>query len=208
MFTQIFDISLPLNKDTVIFPGDAPLTIQPVHHAGKPLPRLSRMSLGSHTGTHVDVPSHFIAEGKTLDQISLDHFIGECRVLDLTTCESIITADDLARHTIQAGERILLKTKNSFTDRTRFVDSYVCLDESAGQYLVERKVSLVGIDYLSIEKPAAPGHPVHTALLGSDIPILETILLEQVEPGSYFLVAQPLAFTALDASPVRALLLR
>lgn len=207
-YKSIIDISLPLNAESLLYPGDPAVVIEPETHAGKLLPRLSKISLGSHSGSHVDAPSHFVEAGKTVDRIPLEHFIGSCRVLDMTSCAEAVTRADLTPYNIKLGERILLKTKNSLLDYKNFRTNYVYLASDAASYLAELSIALIGIDYLSVKQKGAADNTAHMAFLEKNIPILESICLAGAEPGNYFLAALPLAFTAIDGSPVRAVLLR
>jgi arylformamidase len=207
-YKNIIDISLPLNAESLLYPGDPAIVIEPEMHDGKLLPRLSKIILGSHSGSHIDAPSHFVETGKTVDHIPLKHFIGSCRVLDMTHCMEAVTKADLTSCHIELGERILLKTKNSLLDYRNFRTDYIYLASDAASYLSELPIALIGIDYLSVKQKGAVDNTAHMAFLEKNIPILESICLANVEPGSYFLAALPLAFTAIDGSPVRAVLLQ
>jgi len=202
--TVIIDISLPLNEHTVPYPGNPEIKIESQKSStGQTI--ISKISLGSHSGTHIDAPSHVFAE-KTIDQIPLDTFIGPCRVLDFTNSEKFISKDDLQSKDIKEGERILFKTKNSLRGFETFHDDFIFLDGEAAEYLATINPLLVGIDYLSIKQKGSSDTRAHNSLLTKNIPIVEGLNLTDTEEGEYELICLPLAFTGIDGAPARAIL--
>lgn len=163
------------------------------------------LTLYMHTGTHVDAPFHFIPEGEQIDTLALEDVIRPCRVLDMTSVEDKITSADLRDKDIQAGAFILLKTRNSFSEG--FDPTYVFLDTTGAQYLLERGVRGVGIDAFSIERDQ-PGHPTHRLLLGGKVVIIEGLRLAEVPEGDYLMFAAPLAIVGAEAAPSRVVLVR
>ena len=208
MFTpkNIIDISLPLNKQTVIYPGNPLFSMEKIQSPGGS--RLAKICFGTHFGTHADAPSHVFADGKNIDALPLSDFIGPCRVLDAAECQNAVSKEYLEKSVIKIGERILLKTKNSERGYKEFYKDYIYLSADAAKYLADKDIKLLGMDYFSIKEKGSPDNTSHTALLEKNISILEGINLSHVEPGEYFLVAPPLALTGADGSPVRALLLK
>jgi arylformamidase len=200
---KIIDISLTLNKNTIIYPGNPKVNIK--EKKGKTSID-SEITIGSHTGTHIDAPKHVFPDGDGIDKIPLEKIIGECRVLDFADAEDSVKISDLERHDIKAEERILAKTKNSSRGFNEFYDDYVYLDGDAAEYLAQKRVTLFGIDYLSVKQRGSSDTRAHTELLKNDIVIIEGLDLSQVEAGKYFLIALPLKFTGLDGSPARAIL--
>lgn len=192
---KIFDISLPLNEQTITYPGTTPLKINPTRSSvtGSVL---SEITMSSHTGTHIDAPSHVLEYGKTIDQIDLETFFGPCRVLDLTEVVDGILVKDLENKNIKEGERILLKTTNSF------------LTSEAASYLAGLNIKLVGIDSLSIKQRGLKDNRAHSELLSKNIPIIEGLNMANIEEGEYTLVAFPVKFTGIDGSPARIVLIR
>lgn len=163
------------------------------------------LSFNLHTGTHLDMPLHMISGGKSLDQFDLSKVITECKVYDLTALKrDYISRDDLDDLAINEGDFILFKTKNSFDQSFNF--EFIYLDQSAADYLKNKKVKGVGIDGLGIERAQA-GHPTHKLLLAEDIVIMEGLRLADVEEGIYQLVALPLKIKGVEAGPVRAVLI-
>ena len=206
-FSTIIDISLPLTKTTIVYPGNPQIIFTPLVSVASGS-RITKISFGSHTGTHIDAPSHAVAGGQTLDQLNLDAFIGSCRVLDLTACLTCIGAEDLRKFDVKAGERILAKTKNSEIGFETFRSDYIYLNPEAADYLANTKIKLFGIDYLSVKQKGSQDNRPHTALLNNNIPILEGINLKEVTAGDYFLMTLPLKFIGIDGSPTRAVLLK
>ena len=161
--------------------------------------------MGSHTGTHIDAPFHFIESGHTLNQIPLDTLIGPALVFDVPAVRSI-GVNELQR--VPAGvERILFKTENSkrWTDE-KFYEEFVYLEPEAAQMLVDRGLKVVGIDYLSIDKYKSEKHPSHFVLLGRNVVIIEGLNLSKVSPGNYRMVALPLNLQNVDGAPTRVIL--
>jgi arylformamidase len=206
---DIIDISLPITPKMPIWPGDpcpALETVTTLEHEGV---QVSRLILGTHTGTHVDAPRHFIPGGRTIDQLDLAALIGLCRVIELMRVEGQISRADLQQFELQSGDRVLLKTHNSRQSAVRtFARDFVALEPSAADYLCEQGVRLVGIDGPSIDAWNASTFPCHKRLLGADALILENLVLRHVMPGVYHLSAVPLNLIGADGCPVRALLTR
>jgi arylformamidase len=207
---KIHDISVPLSAATQVWPGDPPVRMERVlsMERGDPC-NVSAFSLGAHSGTHIDAPLHFIREGKTVDALPLDLLMGPCTVIDIKA-DSLIRKRDLEGQGIERGARVLLKTKNSgsLKNGAGFREDFIALGLEAAGFLVEKKIALVGIDYLSIESfNAGEEHPVHRVLLTNGIIILEGLDLSGVAPGSYELVCLPLRATGVEGEPARAVLL-
>lgn len=168
---------------------------------------VSLLTLGSHAGTHVDVPHHFIEGGADLSSVALAPFVGPCRVVDLKG-RPYLDAADAEALAPSTGERILFKTGNSaLWSRDDFVADYVYITRPAAQVLAARGVALVGWDYLSIEEFGADGAPAHKLLLAAGVMILEGLNLADVGAREYFLAAAPLALAGGDGAPARAVLL-
>ncbi len=204
---KIIDISWPITEDITTYKNRKFVSITPIRKFETDGVRESTITLWSHTGTHIDAPAHFLSDGATIDAIDLRSVVGACRVLDLTSIEDHITVADLERHEIQAGEIVLLKTKNSQSPVAAPDNmDFVYLDGAAAEYLVKCGVRAVGTDHLGIER-GQPKHETHIALLGTGVIIIEGLRLAHVEAGKYFLCCLPLAIQGGDAAPARAILL-
>ncbi|MHB0866676.1 MAG: cyclase family protein [Thermoleophilia bacterium] len=205
---EIIDISVPVYTGMVFYPGDPGAVVEPVNRIAQgDVANISQLTLGSHTGTHVDAPHHFKNSGLTVDRLPLKVLIGPARVVDLTACADFISRRDLEVVGADGAARILLKTVNSrLWAQPEFSRDYVSLADDAADYLAETGALLVGIDYLSIERYKSEDFHVHHALLGAGVTILEGIDLTGVEPGDYELVCLPLKIMDGDGAPARAAL--
>lgn len=168
----------------------------------------STITFGSHTGTHIDAPMHFVKNGESIDQVDLTTHNGWCQVLDLTKVTGGITKDHLKNHEIKKDVVILLKTKNSARSPLEAFDpEFVYLTESGANYLVGKQAKGVGIDYLGIERNQ-PKHETHTTLMKNKITIIEGLRLQHVDAGEYFLFCLPIYVLELEAAPARAVLIQ
>jgi arylformamidase len=204
------DISMHLRAGMAAFPGDPEFRSTP-HRSlahGDPY-NISALAFGSHAGTHLDPPRHFIPDGTPTDRLDLEDFNGPCVVHSVDPTRTSVGPEEVAR--IPAGTlRVLFRTANS--DRWRrsgeFFPDYVGLTPEAAEALVARRVRLVGIDSLSIESDTTGAFPVHHRLLGSGVLILEGLELADAPPGPYELVCLPLRLLNGDGGPARAVLLQ
>lgn len=203
---KVIDISLPLSEATIVYPGNVPLKIETHAHMPEATTHLSKITMGTHTGTHVDAPMHAVIGGNSLDAIPLDTFIGLCRVVDATHRGpgEAVKFEDLGN--VVLGERILIKTSNSLRGFRQFYNDYVYLDGDAADKLAEIGVKLVGIDYLSIKQKGSKDQRPHTSILEKNIPIIEGINLNYVGAGHYELICLPINFIGVEGGPVRAIL--
>jgi len=207
---KIHDISIPITPTMPTYPGDPPVSIEPILQIAKgDAANVSRWSFGNHTGTHVDPPVHFFPSGATIDELDLNVLYGAARVIDLTRVETLITARDLERARMpRRATRLLIKTRNSrLWDRPGFQKNFIALAPDAARWLVARKVKLVGIDYLSVEPYDAPAPETHRILLGAGVIVVEGLNLRAIKPGEYTLACLPLYVQNGDGSPARAILI-
>jgi arylformamidase len=207
---RVHDVTVRLTEGMATYAGEEPGPVLDFHSLmseGKSA-NVSALSLGSHTGTHVDAPHHFLDNGVTVEQMPLEYLIGPCYVMEYTG-DGHISAADLDGAGIPAGtSRLLIKTVNGrFWEDAAFHPEFIGLDEDAGPWLVKRGVVLVGIDYMSIERFHSPTHAVHHSLLSTNTVILEGLDLRSVTPGEYFLVCAPLPVAGADGAPARVFLL-
>ena len=206
---KLIDVSVPIRDAMTVYRGNPPVRIRPAMTLQRDGVNLSELCLGSHTGTHIDAPSHFVRGGVGVDRLNLDRFIGPAWVADLRRVRGGINADDLTRARIPRGSRrVLLRTGNSrwWHPARPFRTNFVYLAADGAAWMVDRGVELVGIDYLSIEGYGVQGAPTHKRLLGAGIPILEGIDLFKVRPGRWQMAALPLRIVNGDAGLTRAVL--
>lgn len=206
---RFLDISVPLAAGMPAYPGNPEFELQPVKRIAEgATSNVSRLVLGTHTGTHVDAPRHFFDDGAGADGLPLDLLIGRARVVQLAR-RGGITADDLAPVGLREDLRVLFKTPNSaLWSGAPFREDYTYLSEGAARVLVEQGVKVVGVDYLSVEQFKKPGAPAHRALLSQGVVIVEGLNLSEAEPGMYEMYCLPLRVAGGDGAPARVVLKR
>ena len=205
---KVHDISLTLRGRMPVYPGEATPLLEPTSDMERGASyNVSRLTISTHTGTHIDAPRHFLRGGTPVDQIPVDVLVGPAFVVEMPVDQEI-TAADLEAAAIPLGaERILFKTRNSrLLDDENFRRDFVYLTLDAVHWLVERGVRLVAIDYLSVEQMDADPNIVHQTLLQAGMVIVEGADLRRVAPGPYLLACLPLKVEGDDGSPVRAVL--
>ncbi|MBA2521738.1 MAG: cyclase family protein [Solirubrobacterales bacterium] len=165
---------------------------------------VSKLTMGAHTGTHIDGQRHFFDDGNGTDALPLEAMVGPAVVVELNvTCDAPIDEAVLRAAGIPEGSRrVLLKTPNSeLWSQDEFTHDFTRLDGSGAAYVLELGLRLIGIDYLSIGDRDA-----HHALLGAGVVALEGLDLRGIEPGPYELLCLPLRLTGSDGAPSRVLL--
>ena len=190
---KLIDISRKFFS-TEVYPGDPEPEFEQLCEIGEDsVCNLTAVRACSHTGTHADAPLHFIANGKSIDELPLEPFIGPCKVIEVPS--GVITGEYVDSHFPNDCERLLIKSSG----KAFFMDS-------SAQELVERNLKLIGTDALSV---GCKGNQVgpHKAFLGGGIAVLEGLDLSNVKPGNYFLFAPPVLFDGLEGAPVRAVLI-
>ena len=208
MSNDWIDISVPIYTGMVHWPDNPPVRVDYMLHLDRgDVCTVSTLSMGSHTGTHMDGPLHFVPAGKGLHEMPLDAAIGKARVIEIRDPESI-KPEELELYHIQRGERLLFKTLNSTRcwQTDTFLEDFVYLSQEAARYLASIGVQTVGIDYLSVGGYTKDGPETHLALLEAGIWIIEGLDLSPVEPGTYELICLPLRVAGSDGAPARAIL--
>jgi arylformamidase len=208
MINDWIDISVPIYTGMVHWPNNPPVCIERILDMNRgDVCNVSTIAMGSHTGTHMDAPLHFLQTGKSIAEMPLDATLGPTRVIEIRDPESI-KPDELRPHAIQRGERVLFKTQNSTrcwkTDS--FVEDFVYISQEAARYLAELGVRTIGVDYLSVGGYIKDGVETHRALLEAGTWIIEGLDLSQVEPGTYELICLPLKVARGDGAPARAII--
>ena len=199
--TQYYDVTRPLSGSIAVYPGD----IEPrfsTMDCGQYL--LTDIRMSTHSGTHIDAPSHYLKNGESVDKIPFDALLGSCRVIETPGKDGEITPGDI-RDTLKGTERVLLKT--GYRDSSVFDPSYPALNLAAATLLTSSGITVVGTDTPSIEKFQGSGD-VHRALLGRGVVVIEFLDLSCVPEGDYTMVALPLRLPGLDGSPARVILVK
>jgi arylformamidase len=209
---RIWDISVPLRHGGLVYPGNPPISITPVERiADGATANVSRIDLGSHTGTHVDAPLHFIDGQPGVDALPLDVLIGPARLIAFDDDVRAIGEPHLRKHDLTGVTRVLFRTRNSAwlaSGSTEFHTDFTHVLPDAAEYLVSHGVRLVGVDYLSVEQFHSPHHRTHRTLLENGVVIVEGLLLTEPPPGDYELVCLPMLMAELDGAPARAVLVK
>lgn len=203
------DVSLGLKSNMVHWPGDPPVSIERVRDMEKgDTVNLSKITMGVHSGTHVDAPVHFIRGAKGVHQILPDSLIGPARVIKISD-EDAIKEKELSRHGIKKGQRILLRTRNSINKilyEGTFTEDFVYLEKGAAEFLVSCGIKALGVDYLSVGGYKKNGPDVHRLLLGAGVPIIEGLDLTRALPGNYYMICLPMKILDSDGAPARVIL--
>lgn len=193
-----YDITRPLGPGCITFPGDPPPRADPFDSGGF---RMTRLNLTTHSGTHIDAPSHAVPDGGTLDSVPWERLIAPCRVIPCN--RPGFTREALLSSGWMPGEGLLLQTP--FSEATVFSRDYTVISPGAARVLAGRGASVVGTDAPSPDPPEGDG-TAHRILLSSGIPVLELLNLSGVIPGRYLALVMPLRIPGADGAPVRVIL--
>jgi arylformamidase len=208
---RIYDISVPLRTGGLVYPNNPPISITAVQSiAAGATANVSRIDLGSHTGTHVDAPKHFIDSGTGVDAMPLDVLMGPARLIAFGDDVMAVGEKELRAHDLSGVTRLLIRTRNSAwlaSGSTEFHPDFTHVAPDGAEYLVRLGVRLVGVDYLSVEQFHSPHHRTHKTLLENSVVIVEGLVLTEPPPGDYELYCLPTLLAGLDGAPARAVLI-
>lgn len=206
---RVYDVSLAISPDLPTWPGDPRIEVkrvESIEEGGDA--NVTRVSMSAHTGTHVDAPVHFLPDGETVDQLAIKTLTGRAYVLDLPDVDCI-TAQAIEEAALPPRtRRVLFRTRNSrYWERNvqEFQENYVGISPDGAEYLVEKGVRLVGVDYLSVAPFDNPKRP-HEILLGAGVVIVEGLNLADVSQGRYTFYCLPIKLLNADGAPARAIL--
>lgn len=211
---RVFDVSVRISPQMPVWPGDPPVQIERVASINKGDPaNLTRLSLGAHTGTHVDAPYHFIEKGLRVDQLSLNTLIGSAYVLEVhPTRERAIAATDLGNLGLPSTvQRLLIKTDNSSLWEGKLLEferDFIHLGHDAARWIVKRGIKLIGVDYLSVDGFDSGDNAIHRTLLEAGVVIIEGLNLSHVAQGVYQLCCLPLKVVDSEGAPARVVLIK
>jgi arylformamidase len=208
----IYDISLSISPNLPTWPGDPGPKLEQYASMDKgDHYNATQISSSVHLGTHVDAPRHFLNDGSAVEQLPLEVLTGPCYVTQLPDGIEAITAEVLDRTEITSEmKRVLFGTSNSHywaKGESKFQTDFVAITEDGAEWLVERGVQLVGVDYLSVA-PYNDSIPTHAALLKAGVVIVEGLNLSNIMRGFYDLYCLPLKITGSDGAPARAILIQ
>jgi arylformamidase len=200
------DVSVPLRDGMVRYPGDPAvrMALEQDLDKGDPV-NVTSVFMSAHAGTHIDAPRHFLKGGMPIDLMPIGAVNGPARVIAIDDSESI-KVPHLANQGIEMGDILLFKTRNSsLWQHNVFQKDFVYLSKPAAVYLAQKRISAVGIDYLSIDGYEKDEGEVHRTLLEASVWIIEGLDLSAVEPGLHELLCLPLRIEGAEAAPARAL---
>jgi arylformamidase len=203
----IYDVTITLRAGMPTWDGEPGPCVRPIKRIGVDgeAAQVSLLTLGTHTGTHIDAPSHFIPGGAAIEALPLDALVGPCRVVEVGA-GPLIEPADLEPGAVGA-RRLLLKTASGdLWSDPGFRRDFVALSPSAAAWLTAQRMLLVGIDYLSVDPYDADPAAAHLTLLGAGVVVLEGLDLRDVSPGEYDLAALPLKLAGADGAPARVVL--
>jgi len=207
--TGWIDVSVTVRSGMPYWPDNPPVVVERVMDLSRGDGcNLSHLAMGVHSGTHMDAPVHFLPGAPGLDEMPLTATMGEARVIEIEH-QREITTEELRKHELRPGERVLFRTSNSQRawKASGFVEDFVYICEEAASYLAEAGVRTVGVDYLSVGG-YPDGAAVHRILLDAGIWIIEGLDLSPVTAGRYEMICLPVKLHGSDGAPARAILRR
>lgn len=205
---MIIDISKRLEPGVAVFPMDTPYREEFVARIGNGVPvNVSKITMSAHCGTHVDAPFHYDEQGDKIADVDLDILIGPARVIDAQGAHRLCQPADISAYLRDVPPRVLLRLQPGL-DQNKWQPNFRAVAPDTIALLVSHGVKLIGIDTASVDPETSKELPAHMAARDGRLIIMENLVLDHVEPGDYELIALPLKFINLDASPVRAVLRR
>lgn len=204
MARKIWDISQKLHPKVPVWPGDTAFGQVETWQIsdGSPV-NVSALTMSTHTGAHADAPLHYDAAASDMAAVDLDAYLGECLVVDARNQGNSILPDELTK--LDSVERVIFRTYDNFPHE-EWREDFTAIAPQTIEWLASQGVKLVGIDSPSIDPQHSKTMDAHKAVLAADMRILEGLVLDEVPPGLYELIALPLPIVRGDASPVRAIL--
>ncbi|MES2980459.1 MAG: arylformamidase [Pseudomonadota bacterium] len=201
---RLWDISPDVNASSAVFPGDAPYT-QQLHFSlsGSCPVNVNTLTFSPHTGAHADAPLHYANGQPAIGGVDLQPYLGPCRVIHALNCGALVQPAQIAHALDELPPRVLFRTS---VHASQSWENFTALAPETIELLAELGVRLVGIDTPSVDPATSQTLDAHQQLLRLDLRVLENLVLDDVPPGDYELIALPLKLTSADASPVRAVL--
>jgi len=207
---KIIDLSNTIENNMLLYPGDIAPVVEPFSLIEESGAAIAKLTLGTHTGTHVDAPNHILKQREAVHEIPLENFVGGAWVFDFSykaVGTGLVEEDFKDKSNVHTNDIVICYTGSSEYSKNEDVRTrYVYITKSAAAWLVRKKVKAVGIDSLSVERFGSMDHYVHKTLLNDGITIIENLSnnLKFIADQKVFFVAAPLKLKGLDGSPVRA----
>lgn len=203
--TRLWDISPTVSASSPVFPGDEPYRLAWTARLAPGCPvNLSAISLSPHVGAHADAPLHYADGAPSIDRVDLQAYIGPCRVIHALGAAPLITPAHLRHAERELPPRVLVRC--CLRADTAWNPDFTAYAPEAIAWLAERGVKLIGIDTPSVDPADSKTLDSHQLLRKYDLRVLENLVLDDVPPGDYELIALPLKLQGACASPVRAIL--
>jgi arylformamidase len=203
---SLIDISPPLRVGMGVFPGDALFEISQTFTIGPGCPvNVASIGMSTHCGAHADAPLHYDPAGASIDKVELSDFIGPARVIDARGKDPLCHLEEIAGALDGAPPRVLLRLMDRL-DPMVWPSGFRALAAETVEGLAARGIRLIGVDVPSVDPETSKDLPSHMACHRHDIRIVENLVLADVVPGDYELIALPLKLQGLDAAPLRAVL--
>jgi arylformamidase len=203
---KLWDISPAVHAGAPVFPGDTAYSQTWAATIGPGCPvNVSAITLSPHVGAHADAPLHYDPEGAAIGAVSLDAFIGPCRVIHAIGCGPLVKPEHLAHALKDVPQRVLVRVYQQ-QPQDQFDHALPAFAADTVEQLADLGVHLIGIDSASIDPADSKALPSHQTIRRRGLRVLENLLLDDVPEGDYELIALPLKLTTADASPVRAVL--
>jgi arylformamidase len=202
---MLFDITPPIASKLAVWPGDTPVNREVLCDLvrGDNI-TLSTLRATVHLGAHADGPNHYGKDAASIDQRSLDYYIGPCQVIRVDVPRAVRITPAMVHDKITVP-RVLFAT-GTYPDPQNWNGDFAALSVELINFLNEHGVITVGIDTPSVDLFDSKDLPAHKAILRHNMSILEGLVLKDIPPGNYELIALPLPLIGFDASPVRAIL--
>jgi arylformamidase len=202
---QLWDISPTISADLPVWPGDTRFEASATWEIGGGCPvHVSRMTMTTHLGAHTDAPSHYDPAGAAIDAVSLDAYIGPCRVIHCIGV-SCVEPEHVAPHLEGVPPRVILRTYDKAPQR-QWDERFAAIAPGTIALLASHGVRLIGTDAASLDPQDSKTLDAHNAVRTHGMAILEGVVLDEIAAGDYELIALPLKLAGMDASPVRAIL--
>lgn len=203
--SRIYDISQTLRPGLPVWPGDTEFAFERSWRMedGSPV-NVGRMTMSTHSGTHGDAPLHYAEDGLDAASMALEPYLGECVVLDARHANGVVRVADLPAD-LGGATRVLLRTFDAFPHDT-WDSAFTAIAPETIRWLAGQGVMLIGTDAPSVDPQESKTMDAHKAVLTADMRILEGLVLDDVPPGRYELIALPLKVGGGDAGLCRAVL--
>jgi arylformamidase len=203
----VIDITAPISDSLPVWPGSPGWRVDRRQwEVDGDLITNSILTTDVHVGTHVEAPLHFMENGESLEELGLSSLVGPAYVAHIPGIATVNASSLQEANIPDDVKRLLIRTDNSTGwINSEFQADFIGLDESASEWCVERQLSLVGIDYISIQAHQATAE-THRIMMRGGLTVVEGLNLGEATPGYWMLVCLPMRLTAVEAAPARAVL--